>query len=366
MQLTQVRTVLEAPGPYWTVHTEVGRPTEDAAQQIEARWTTLRHQLEHDGLDAGLLDDIGTRLRENTHLPGEVRRTIVANADRVLLDDVQAGHSARPEVTERADLPDLSGWLSGVAARVPFLLVVTDRTGADVETYHGVAGPPDDSATVEGDTFYITKVAEGDWAQKQFQQTAEDTWHHNAVEVADEVRRAAKRLRPRLVLVAGDVRARREVTDDLRKHESGVHDATVVELDAGGRAAGASREALWREVRRVLAETDAAEDAALADRLAEARRSGAGAAHGVDEVMAALAEARVDTLVLDDRAVADRTVHPTRYPGLALPPAAAEAEELPADRAMLAAAVLTGADVRLLPAGLAHGGGAAALLRWEE
>lgn len=366
MQLTQVRPVFEAPGPYWTVHAEVGRATEDAAQQRDSRWTTLRHQLEADQADPALVEEIGDRLRANTHLPGEVRRTIVANDAGVLFDDVQAGHTARPETLERADLPDLSGWLATAARQLPFLLVVTDRTGADIETYSGLAGPADDTTSVEGDTFYITKVAEGDWAQKQFQQTAEDTWHHNAVEVADEVRRTAARQRPRIVLVAGDVRARREVVEDLRRHQDGVHDAQLVELESGGRAAGASRDALWTEVRSVLAQLEAADDTALAERLAEARGQGTGAAHGVDDVLAALAESRVDTLVLDDQALADRTVRADGYPGLALPPGAEQADALPADRLLVASAVLTGADVRLLPAALAHGGGAAALLRWAE
>ena len=64
--------------------------------------------------------------------------------------------------------------------------------------------------------------------------------------------------------------------------------------------------------------------------------------------------------------LADRTVEPGRFEGLALPAPAVDARELPADRALVAAAVLTGAAIRVLPAALAHGGGASAVLRWDE
>jgi|tagenome__1003787_1003787.scaffolds.fasta_scaffold20917107_3 hypothetical protein len=52
--------------------------------------------------------------------------------------------------------------------------------------------------------------------------------------------------------------------------------------------------------------------------------------------------------------------------GLPLPAPALDATELPADRVLVAAAALTGARVSVLPASVAHGGGASALLRWDD
>ena len=50
----------------------------------------------------------------------------------------------------------------------------------------------------------------------------------------------------------------------------------------------------------------------------------------------------------------------------ALPASAQDATGLPADRVLVAAAALTGADLTVLPAAMTHGGGASALLRWDD
>src|SRR5215218_7637101 len=180
MNLKRLRPVFEEAGPYVTIHVDVGRRNEDGAGQVESRWTRIRHDLERASVSDSIVGQIGERVHENTHLPGEVRRTIVAAGDRILLDDVQAGHHVRPEVVELDTLPDLASWLDAEDQAVPFVLAVVDRTGGEVSVYRAAGRPPVDEETVTGATFYITKVAEGDWAQKQFQQTAENRWHENA------------------------------------------------------------------------------------------------------------------------------------------------------------------------------------------
>jgi hypothetical protein len=365
VDLTRIRPVFEQTGPFVTVHVEVGRTTPTGQDEQESRWTRIRHDLEHAGAEADLTATIGERVLENTHLPGEVRRTIVATRERVVFDDVQPGRSAHPEVLDHGDLPDLAAWLAAEDQAVPFVLAVVNREGADIEVHRAVAKPPQDRETVEGETFHITKVPQGDWAQKQFQQTAENVWHHNARLVAEEVRSLARTHGTRAVLVAGEVRARAEVRHALDQH--GLQElGAVIEVESGGRAAGSSDEALWAEVQQRLAGMTAAADAEVANRLDEARGRGEGAATGLDEVLGVLAKAQVERLVVDLDAVRDEVVSPGRHPGLALPEPAASAEQLPADRVLVAAAALTDAQLTLLPAAMARGGGVSALLRWAE
>lgn len=365
MDLTRLRPVYEEPGPYVTLHVETGRTTEDGESQVDARWTSIRHDLERFGLGGDLVAEIGDRVRSNTHLPGAVRRTVVANDDGILFDDVQAGESSQPEVVDRAELPELSGWLAQEDQAVPFVLAVVDREGADIEVHRALTRPADDSETVTGETFYITKVAVGDWAHKQFQQTAENTWKHNAALVAEAVHSLARRHRPAVVLVAGEVRARSEVTAALQ--DQGVEElGDVLQVESGGRAAGASEEALWQEVRGHLTRVAAGTDAEVAARLDEARGRGEGAATGLQEVLDALAKAQVEHLVVDLAALAGHTVDPGAHEGLALPEPAAGARELPADRALVASAALSGATLSVLPAAMSRGGGVSALLRWAD
>lgn len=359
MKPTNLQDLYAHPAPFVTVHTEVGRPTEDARQQLDARWTSIRHQLEHEGVDAGLVEAIGERLRELPDVAGEARRTIVAADGAIRFDQLLAGHSPTREAVDVGRLPDLAGWLAQADRQHPFALVVADREGADIGFHPGLGSPTHEELSVEGEDFYITKVAEGDWAHKQFQQTAENTWARNAAEVADEVRSGLRSHPAEVVLLAGDDRARHLIEESL----DGVQ-VPIVHVSAGGRAAGASQAALWEEVRRVLADVEAHADREVIDRLEQATGQGAGAALGLSEVLDAFVKGQVERLVLDPDAARELTVDPADHPGLSLPEGAEG--ELPADRVLIAAAVLTNADISVLPADETKGGGIAALLRWDQ
>jgi hypothetical protein len=364
MDLEQLRAVFETPGPYLTLHVDVGRASEHGAEHVESRWTQIRHELERARVPEAVLPRIDELVHENTHLPGEVRRTIVAAGDRIVLDEVQTGHNPHPEVVDLGELPDLAPWIDMADQAYPFVLAVVDRTGGEVSTYRAASQPAVDEESVTGQTYYITKVPQGDWAQKQFQQTAENRWRENAELVAEAVRDAARSHRARAVLVAGEVRARSEVAKAIASIDHRFDG--VIEVEAGGRAEGASDEAMWAEVHEHLRGLVAAEDADVAARLDEGRGRGRGVATGIDEVLDALVKGQVEELVVDLAVLADKTVRPGEHEGLPLPQPAVDAEELPADRVLVAAAALTGARLTVLPASMAHGGGVSALLRWDD
>jgi hypothetical protein len=289
----------------------------------------------------------------------------VAAGDQILLDDVQPGHHPQPEVIDVGELPDLASWIDTQDQACPFVLAVVDRIGGDVAAYRAIGRAPVDEESVEGATFYVTKVPDGDWAQKQFQQTAENRWHENAELVAGAVRSAAFGVGARVVLVAGEVRARAEVVKAIRALDHGLGER-VIEIESGGRADGASEDALWDEVRERLRELVAEDDAEVTNRLEEGRGRAEGVATGVDEVLEALRKGQVEQLVVDLAALSEKEVSPGRYDGLTLPPSAMESETLPADRVLVAAAALTGASLTVLPSTMARGGGASAILRWDD
>ena len=367
MRLDQIRSVLERPGPYVSLHLDVSRTTEDARQQLDARWTATRHRLEHEGVEGSVMGEIEERLREPTGLPGEVWRTIVTTPDEVVLDDTRAGATSWPETVAVGPLPDVAGWLADNDGAFPFVVVRTDRTGADIEVYRALGGEVVASPTVEGDTFDITKLPQGDWAQDKYQQRAENTWHANARLVADQLRDIDARYRPLLVVVAGDVRAR----SDLAGLLEGIG-ATVVVSESGGRAAGASEESLWEDVRRAVAELRAREIDELLQELARGTAVAEGVLTGPDRVADAFVKGEVERLVLDLADAREITVDAGDHPGLALPEPALSAGPLPADQVLVAAAAMTGAEAVVLPhevplpQDFALSSGVAATLRWDE
>jgi hypothetical protein len=361
MQLSTLQDVYAHPGPYVTVHMDVSRNSENAVQQIDARWTTARKSLHSEGVDEKLVERIGDRLMEPVDVGGEVRRTIVAAGGEIVFDEVTAGHSIWPDVVACGDLPDLSGWLHQVDGQLPFMLVAADREGADIDFYPSLTTAESVHREVDGDALHLHKFHGGGWSHKRFQRRSENQWDSNAREVADEVRAAVARRRPRVVMLAGDDRARAAITESL----DGIP-CEVVQLTSGGRAAGSSSEALWEDVRRVLARLEAEDEQELTGRLEEKWRQGSGAVLGVDDVIDALVQHKVDTLIVDLQKAHDVAVDPTRHPGLPLPEQARASKELPADQVLVAAGAATDASIAVLPAAQTKGGGVAAMLRWDD
>lgn len=361
MNLGTIQELYTHTGPFVTLHTDVSRTTEDAAQQLDARWTSTRHELERAEVDPALIDRIEQRLREQPDVSGEVRRTLVAADGEIVFDDVRSGHTPWPETLTVGALPDLSGWLHQVEGEIPFLLVVADREGADLEFYRARSRPDVEQREVTGETLHITRSHPGGWRQKQYQQRAENVWERNAREVAEEIRSLCVELRPRVVVLAGDPRARTEIVDALEGMPCGVE-----QVQGGGRGAGASDEALWNDVRLVLARLEAGDQREVTERLREKVGQGGAATYGLHDVLDALVQGKVERLVVDLEATHAMSVDPTSHPGLELPSSAAVDEKIPADQVLVAMGAATDAELSVLPKEQTPGDGVAALLRWTD
>ena len=358
MQLGTLQDVYAHPGPYVTVHLDVSRTTETGRQEVESRWNNARRTLESEGVAAEVIEEIGNRVLDPVDMPGEVRRTIIAAGDEILFDDVLAGHSVWPEVVACGDLPDVSGWLHQADGQMPFLLVVADREGADLDFHRAMMRSDTEHSQVEGDTQNLHHFKGGGWSHQRFQERTENQAAANAREVADEITRVVRRHRPRVVILAGVQQARTEIVAALDSLP-----CEVVEIEAGGRGDGSSEEAMWEEIEQVLARIEAEDQQQLTGRLEEKWGRGSGAALGVDDVMEALVQRKVDTLIVDLQKAHDISVDPSKYPGLPIPAQLATKKELPADQVLVAAGAATDTNIAVLPAEQSKGGGIAALGR---
>jgi hypothetical protein len=210
-------------------------------------------------------------------------------------------------------------------------------------------------------------VQVGGWAHHRFQHNAENKWVHNADDVAAQITSMVRRLSPRFVLVAGDVRARQILTD---RAGDGWKDL-VVSMDEGGRAAGADREPVDRRAAELLAEHEARECAEVLEQIQAAAAHGLSVT-GTDRVVEALRKNQVETLVLADQQGEDTLLvggsplelgvnqHDMDALGI-------HGEIVPADRALLAAAVATRAGIVVVPgSAMPDGSPVAAVLRYTD
>jgi hypothetical protein len=372
MDVSFLEPVFTAAGPYATVCADVTHTTENADAEVDLRSRGIAERLTEQGAPADVVEAVRAKLLEANE-GGEVttlkgRALVVASDGSVVLDQALVSAPLR-ELAEWSPQPDLLPVLRQLPGRVPHVVVLTDRVGADI-SYVGTPGQVDDEReeeTVEGDSFQIRKVQVGGWAHHRFQHNAENKWIHNADDVAARITSMARRLSPRFVLVAGDVRARQILTD----RASDVWSDLVVSMDEGGRAAGADRDPVDRRESELVAEHEARECAEVVEQVQAASAHGL-ALTGTAPVVEALRKGQVETLVLadqpdDEQLLVGRSPLELGVDQHDMDALGTHGEAVPGDRALLAAAVASSAGVVVVPRSAMPGSApVAAVLRYTD
>jgi hypothetical protein len=352
MDVSFLEPVFAAPGPFATVCADVTHTSENADTELELRVRGISERLTEQGVPEGVVEAVRGRLLEGNE-GGEAgrlrgRAVVVASDGTVVLDEPLVDAPLR-EVAEWSPQPDLMPILRQLPGRVPHVVVVADRVGADL-TYVGLPGQEDDERTIEGDTFHMRKVKVGGWAHDHWQNSAENQWEENASRVADRITSFARRLSPRFVLIAGDVRAR----TILAGQATDLWKDLVVTMDEGGRAAGADREPIDRRAGELVAEHDAREMAQVVEQIQAAAAHGLSVT-GTAPVVDALRKNQVETLVLADEQDDERLLVGSSPLELGVNQddmqalGVQEVHSVPGERALLAAAVATKAGVVVVP-----------------
>ncbi|WP_206477028.1 Vms1/Ankzf1 family peptidyl-tRNA hydrolase [Microbacterium sp. KRD172] len=335
--------LLSRPGPWASAY--VDGPGVLPQVEEEALRRSVRERLEQAGAPEEDAAAIEAALATRNGLPSPSTRVVLASGGRVELDQGFVGARVGPERLDHAPVPTLLPLLRHLGAAIRYLVVETSRDGADIHLETAGRGHSDADAEIEGQTDDITKVQAGGWSHAAYQRYAENTWKSNQEEVAAEVSELIRRHHPQFVALSGDVRARQLLTDALTDTER----ALIVDVDAHTRADGADSAELDSAIARSLEERERSTVDEVRDRAAA--DSGSGGATGLEEVIAALQQARVETLLLDGRMLDDeRTLL-----ALDAPPwvAGDESESLGADvvarvhaaEALARAAILTDARV---------------------
>ena len=348
--------------PAATVYLATAGAVENAAQRSEVRWRNLRDELATAGADEAALAAVDP-LVPDAHLHGEC---LVAVADASgLRFHAHLPDPPRRDVGRWSDLPSLIPLLEWRQSSPAHLVVLTDRTGADLIISGNGIVPR--IGEVEGDD-RVTKSGPGGWSQPRYQQRAENNWEHNAREVAEQVVRLVDRFEPRIVVAAGDVRAVQLLREELPDR---VH--ALVHVIHGARSPGASTDAEAEAVTRLVATVVAEDTVALVRKLREELGQHDRAVEGAPATLAALARGQVEVLLVHDDPDDDRTAwfgpeatHVATTPddlgamGVDAPHQARLVD------VALRAAVGTGAAVRVVPGAGPPAQRIGAILRWSS
>jgi hypothetical protein len=354
--------LIRGPGPFLSVHVRTDREVVNAAPLSVRRWKNLRRDLEHRDVPDAILREIDG-LVPDAHLHGE-SFALIADAERVL--HVEHGPALGGE--------DFATW--GPFARVlpilrwrqsqpPYVVVLTDRTGADLFAFR--RGSPDLHAEIEGEHDVIRKVHAGGWSQRRYQERAEDSWEHNAEQVADRVTRFVERIGPAFVVVAGDVRAVSLLRGALPERVAEL--VRVVGREYPRRQPG---EEIPPEVDELVDGFLRDAERRLLDRFGEERGQRDKATVGLEDTVEALERAQVAVLLIADAGDDERSLWFGPEPSL-VATVDRDLKELgvdspepgPARDVLVRAALGTGAGVRVLDAEAGIEDGVGALLRWR-
>lgn len=306
MELAQVRHVYEHEGPFATVYLEGRSPGEDASNQTRLRWEALREKLAQQDASEAALAAIESALHDVKS--GEVQingRVLVSNETGVVLDEPWDAALGSGDDAHWAVLPELGSYLREQARSVRVLTAIVDHEGAHVRqevvaTQH--ANREIRSETVEGSADEgVHKPRGGALSHKQIQRRADETLKQNAKDIVSHLNAVSTRFHPAVFVLAGDVRARTAIREQL---PGGLSDL-VVETDAGGRDINASDDALDDQLRQIADDHSSGRAESCREQLNQ------GLAHdkamqGAQAVAHAAEMGAVDTLLFQEESAATR------------------------------------------------------------
>ena len=296
-------------GPFVSIYLATDGSVPNAMQQIELRWKDVIAELAGSGVDEGTRQALTAARGPEPHKRGGTRVLIAAGgAVRLALSlpEVPAA-----EVVRVAPLPYLLPLLDWAQTRIPHVIALTDRRGADILAYTDAADP-DLAASVDTERHPEHKTGTGGWAALRYERTVEENWHAGERDIAAAVEQAAEKIGAELIIAGGDP----QTVEGMRGHLSKPVAGKVVTV-TGGRSEDGSDDRVAEQVLEHLAARAAATTIDLladfgkyrnrAARQARSPEFGGGrpgvatnAADGTAETVTALRRGQVATLLLSD------------------------------------------------------------------
>ncbi|MDV3220755.1 Vms1/Ankzf1 family peptidyl-tRNA hydrolase [Intrasporangium sp.] len=291
MQLEWLKPLTDLEGPFACATLDVSNLDPTSRTHRLASWASTRKELERCGADQETLSILEDAVSGAADGVGERTRVVCAGRGRLLLDVGLEGRPRR-QASSFGPVPKVMDVVRGLDGKETYAVVRLDREGADIEVIDPT-GALVTATDVTGDHDELRKVGAGGASQRRFQARAEDSWKHNATQVAAELDRLVREVRPGVVFLEGE----EHMTSYLTDHAPGPLGDLITRLDTGGRAAGTSESAEAVAKDRELARRRAERDARLVERFGDATGAGS-AVEGWEAVTAAVAKAQVAHVLL--------------------------------------------------------------------
>ncbi|KES08813.1 hypothetical protein BU52_01820 [Streptomyces toyocaensis] len=290
MELAFLSPLYERPGPWASVYVDTSRHTESTPQERQLTARAMAQDLAAQGADEATCQAVRHAIEELRHSGEPHGRAFFARDGQVVLDPALA-RSPQRDWAQWAPLPRVAPLLELAGENPVCVVAYVDRKGADFELRSALGR--DDAGGVTGQEWPLHRTSSVDWSERHFQLRVENTWEHNAAEIADALAVSQEETGADLLILVGDDRERRSVRERLPQRLHG----RVAEASHG-----AGSRLLDEEVEQIRAEHVQERTAAELERFLAARGPGdkgrAGAVEGVPALVEAAREHRIDELLI--------------------------------------------------------------------
>jgi len=369
--------LLRSPGMWTQVYIDESVDTGDPPQVFTTRRQSVIDRLRRDGAPEADLEVVLDILAAVPSVPSPMCRYLLVKDGVAVVDEVIPGVPLEPEVVSYGPVPDIVPLLKHEPPDLSYLVVETSRDGGEVRLYRAGTSESLAEDEVQSDSEHLHKLPGGGWRHDHQQNHVEEVWRQTQSELAARIDEIVREQRPALLVVAGDIRARQILENELSAASRAILSVEPTNTRADGSNPEALDDHVTREIERILAE----QKTSALDLLEIHRGRGDNTVElSTGAIVRALASAQVDTLILDTDRLRDREfLALDDMPWIATAPeealGAGVLGSVPAANAMVRAALLTDASVLFVdsvsvPDGedlveLPEEAASAALLRWR-
>ncbi|MCU1424046.1 MAG: hypothetical protein JWM51_337 [Microbacteriaceae bacterium] len=374
---TRLSEILRQSGPWTQVYIDDSVDTADPPQVVRTRRESVIDRLRRSGAPDADVAAVREVLSDPEPVPSPMCRFVLVRQGVVELHEALSGVPLEPEIVGHFVIPDVVPLLKHQPEAMSYVVVETDRVGGEVRLYQVGQQIADAADHYEGRTDSLHKPQAGGWRHDRFQHHVEEIWRQTQSQLAKKIDEVVRNYRPRLLVIAGDIRARQLLENELSFESQAILAVQAVNTRAEGSDESALNDFVAEHVERILTEVKAS----AVEQLELHRGRGDNTVEVTKgAIVQALAAAQVDTLILDTNKLRDREVLALdAEPWIAVAPEdalnATVLGSVPAQGALSRAAILTDAKIVFLttnddpddpnPVVLPDDAAAAALLRWR-
>jgi hypothetical protein len=159
MDVTEIAKLYTTHGPYVSLYLNTPVAVENAAQRLDLAWRSTRKELLDAGADEATVDALEPAVFDNRT---EGNSLVAFASHGTLLYSRRLPEELGREMAVYGALPYVTPLLSWRQTRVPYVVVLADRTGAEILAYVDDTEPVV-SEEVQGSHDVIRRVQPGGW-----------------------------------------------------------------------------------------------------------------------------------------------------------------------------------------------------------